>query len=369
MAYYAILVPITTLKLDQAIVISQTDDGAQDITHTAMQFCSLFNIILALLILVLIFGFNKPTWLLLLPMSLWLGGIYTLSQQWSARVGNFKIYANAMIWGGIINATAGLALGLWMGDVGIYLMLSYSLGMAVSFFTMYHRGFIKFTRRKDNEESLIDRIIRHKQFPTMVLPPALINSVGPSCIPLIITAQYTVHSVGQYALANRILLLPAAVIGGALTEAFRSEFALRLRQSQNVNALYMTTIRNSIFLALPIFLLIAIASPRIFSIIFGESYAEAGHMVMYLALGAFAQFMCALTMNIFTIFKYFKLGLLLQLGNMLLPLVALYICGSLISLGINATLFVYSCTSLAVMSVVLIAAYYLSLRHDEKHMP
>lgn len=85
-AAYGLLIPIITLKYDQAVIMPKSQDRAIAIGGMVMVVATVNSLIVcAVVVTYLVFLSGKREYLwLLLPLALWLGAAFTLMQQWSS---------------------------------------------------------------------------------------------------------------------------------------------------------------------------------------------------------------------------------------------------------------------------------------------
>lgn len=366
-ATYAITIPLTTLKYDAALILPKSGASAVRITALAVLIASSLTLLAgaALLLAGQLAPLQSPALSLWLPLALWLGAIYTLAQQWSARRGNYQDYARSQVVGAVLNVGTSLGLGVLLGGHPLYLILGFVCGMAGSLGYMLwsRRGHALRVPPRTTLASLFNRARVYRQFPALVLPTALLLTLGQSSMPLILTANYTLDDVGQFAVANRLLLVPAALIGAALAEAFRSEFVRRQRDRQPVTALFTRTLRMLAMVALPMFGFLAIASPFLFALVFGAAYEQAGRVAQAVVLGVAAQFMGNPFASVFVAMRKASTGLQIQVGGTMLPLLLLLAAGSM-GLPLFAALGIYSAACCASILVMLVLVYRLCRSSD-----
>lgn len=355
---YAITVGMTTLKLDAAIILPRSGRSAEDITAMILGLISAFALIV-MAGLVIGNGLSSvivPGPLILLPVALWLGATYTLTQQWSARQANYRRFAHSQVIGAVCNVGLALALGFMLGSSPVALILAFTCGMGASL--AYMAWSFKIWAKPFKMPSLARvtrRLVAYRQFPLIVFPTALVTTIGSSSMPLLLSTRYGLAEIGALAIANRLMLVPAALIGGALTEAFRAEFVARVRERQSVLNIFVKTLRILAFVTVPAFALLALLAPPVFTLIFGAQYRASGEIGRALALGVAGQFVIAPFVFIFVALRKATVGLCVQIGITIVPLAVLLFCANL-GMPLTGALFAYSvataiavCTGLTVI--------------------
>lgn len=344
-AAYAIVIPITTLKYDAAVILPKATSSAVSLTALV--------VFIATAMVLLVGGLlGLANWMSLLtdlhvvnlwlPLALWLGVLITLTQQWSARYSDYKHFARSQVIGTVINIGFSLTIGLLFGGQPNHLVLGFVCGMAASlvYMVLSHTKKIQ-NKFRVNVTGLFRRAKIYRQFPVLVLPSTLLITIGQNSIPLILSFYYAIADVGQFAIANRLLLVPVALIGGALSESFRSEFVRRQHERLDATSLFNMTLRTLVILALPMFTILLVAAPWLFSFIFGSDYEEAGHLSRAVVIGVAAQFIAIPFACVFVALRRTTVGLRVQIITTVVPLALLWVAAAsqlplIIALTINS---------------------------------
>ena len=366
-AAYAITVPISTLKYDAAIILPKAASSALSLTALVIFIASGMSILAgALLVLGTWASFipERYEFYLWLPIALWVGALFTQSQQWSARNNDYKHFARSQVIGTLLNVGVSLTLGLLFGGEPHHLVLGFICGMAASLVYMLLSRTKKIEDKfRINVTSLLRRSKVYRQFPLLVLPSTLLMTIGQNSIPLILSIYYPIGEVGQFAIANRLLLVPFALIGGALAESFRSEFVRRQRERLDSTSLFNKTLKTLAILALPMFSLLFVAAPWLFSIIFGSDYEEAGHVSRALVIAVAAQFMAIPFACVFVALRQTAIGLRVHIVATVVPLVLLWGAAAL-QLSMANALGIYSAATAICMAMLVIIAQRLCHTSD-----
>ena len=117
---------------------------------------------------------------------------------------------------------------------------------------------------------------RHQALLRWSAPQTLLNAFGNAVVPILVARCFGADAAGCFALANRVVQIPAATIGEALRQTLLSTMA---RQANDESALLATTRRWSGGLLLGLgaatVLFAAIAEP-LFALVFGPRWENAG---------------------------------------------------------------------------------------------
>lgn len=356
-AAYGLLIPLVTLKYDQAVVMPKAQSRATSIGAMVMVVATLNSCIVGVGVLVYLLFFPEQhqfSWLLL-PVALWLGAAYTLLQQWSSRVANYTYYARSQVIGAVVNVGICIAAALVFSADPVFIVLGFTAGMGVSVAYTVH-GFDRWPYGTQTVQGLTRQMKVYGSFPALVLPTALVTVVGANGIPFILAQHYSLMEVGVFAVANRVMVIPAAIVGGALAEAVRSEVAATQRAGEPVAPVFRKAFAPILLVAAVLFGGIYFIAPSALNLVFGSKYAASGATAQALALAAFSHFICAPFAYVFAILRRPAMGLLGQVLLALLPMGVLMVFSRL-AVPLNSALYLYSLCALIGAGTMLTLVY------------
>lgn len=139
--------------------------------------------------------------------------------------------------------------------------------------------------------SMAELACEYRKFPFYLTPAAvlaLLVNVAPA---LLLPGLYGEEFAGQFALANRSILLPFLVISQAVTHVYVSDASrmIRNRESRLPELLRRTAAQLACIGGL-LALGAALAGPFLFPVVFGSRWSVSGELVPLLAISGFAQF-------------------------------------------------------------------------------
>lgn len=357
---YAVLIGLSTLKFETAIILPDDTTTARDLTALTMIVSGTFSCALALILLgASQSSLHVPSYYLFLPAAVLLGAAFTCAQQWGARFSDYRNYARSQVLNAAVNVSVALLLGLLASRLSDSLVIGYLAGLAAALAYMlrdmrWHSADTDL-RPQTRLRRLVGTARQYRHFPQFVLPSTFISTLSVSSQPFLLQTLFSLREVGHYAIANRFLLLPAAIIGGAVGEAFRAEFVARLRRGEFVAPFLVQTLRKLLTVAVPVFATFFVAAPRLFAVMFGTAYAESGEFARYLCVGAAAQFVSQPFVYVFVATGHARRGLLVQAPVTALPMLGLLIGGWLGD--IRLALILSSLLALCVCAVMARLAY------------
>jgi O-antigen/teichoic acid export membrane protein len=118
---------------------------------------------------------------------------------------------------------------------------------------------------------------RYRRFAFMSTPSALMNTIGLRAPLLILLFAFGTDVGGQYALAERVAILPVTLIAAAVSQVYYSHAApLARRQDDALRSMFLRTTRSLALLAIAPMIIVVLAAPFLFGLVFGEDWTQAG---------------------------------------------------------------------------------------------
>ena len=312
-----ILGVIANLRYQLAIPLPDSDEDAASIAALSLLVVVLITVLAA--IAVWLFGaelvhlLNTPaleTYLWLVPVGIFLVGIYQTLQYWALRTKLFSIIAKTKM---VQSASvAGIQIiGAALGPVA--LLGGRTLGQAAVNLSLW-KG-IKSTLPAQggsvNVKSILAMALKFKQFPLFSSWAGLLNASGSQVPPLFFAALFGPAAAGGYMLAQRVINMPLSVIGAAIADAFLPSSIDALREKRlgrHVASLFLALAS----LILPGATLLFFIAPGIFGVVFGEEWYLAGEIVRWLSPMLAIQFLISPVSRIFVTLERQGLALSLQ---------------------------------------------------------
>jgi O-antigen/teichoic acid export membrane protein len=138
---------------------------------------------------------------------------------------------------------------------------------------------------------MIRLAVRYRDYPLVSTWGGLLNASGLALPALFLAACYGAQYTGWFALVNRVLGVPAALIGASIAQVYTSQAATLSRADpQRLMYIFLETTRRMLYLGLVPCALFTIFAPWVFQTIFGRVWREAGEYARYLAFMCYAGF-------------------------------------------------------------------------------
>lgn len=269
----------------------------------------------------------KPYLSWILPIGVLGGGAYQVLGNWALRQRDYGCLAKTRLHQGLAQVATQLGLGLLVaGPIG--LLIGADIGrfsgtgtLARAAWRESRASFLRLSWQR-----LWEAARRYRRFPLLNAGSALLNAAGLYLPVVIVASAYSTEVGGQFALSQRIIAVPMALVGQAIGQVYIAEGAALLRERPGeLYALFnRTTWKLFLFGVGPVFLM-AFLGPWGFKLIFGKEWAQAGLFVRILSPMYLLQFMTSpLSMTLLLLEKQW-LQLAWDLSRMIAVLGTLFI--------------------------------------------
>jgi len=123
----------------------------------------------------------------------------------------------------------------------------------------------------------------HWRFPVFSMPADFISSFSAQLPLFLIGGRFGSAPVGQYSLTNRALAAPVGLLAGSVLSVFKEEASRQFRETGQCRQAYTRTFYTLALLGIVPFVLIYFVSEKLFVLVFGPEWAEAGRLAALLA--------------------------------------------------------------------------------------
>ena len=329
-----IIVVISTLKYEMAIVLPEKDKDAANIFILSLFINLVFNFLI-LLILIFFRSFivkflNFPQqfafWLYFIPLSAFLFSSYQIINYWLIRQKAFKASSLNKIlrrsFEGITQIAfgfSGKSLGLVAGDImgnivnniGGYFQIMLH-GFSFKYFSLTK---LKYVLRK------------YKQFPQFQAIPALMNTASLLLPFIIINKLYSGNITAQFDLSRMVLALPIALISVSFSQVLLQKLSEKRRRKEKILK-HILKISLALFtLVIPGVIIIMLWGPDIFRLAFGLKWKEAGEFSQILVFTYAIQFVVSPLAVIFPALEKIKIAAVWQTAYFIIIVVLFLLRG------------------------------------------
>ncbi len=217
-------------------------------------------------------GRFAPAWLAAIPVLLAALGFNQVASIAALRARRFDTISRVRVWQA--GATASIQIALYpLG--GLALILGQTAGQLAGVVHLWRAAFGQGSLEGVTTRNMARTMSRYRRFPMFEGPFSLLNSAGNYLPPLLLVAFFDAAAGGLFALAQRVLSAPIGLVSAASGQVFFSAAAGANRDG-TLGALVEHTQASLSRLLAPAMVLLAIAGPEGFALVFGEAWRQAG---------------------------------------------------------------------------------------------
>ncbi len=287
--------PVLSLRYDMAIVLPGSQKRANDLVNLSLLLALLSGFFAFVLIVFLqdevarVFGQEYGQviqWLLVVGIILI--GLHQAINFWAIRNKSYSAIAGSKFSQSFFMTSMQLT-GYQYGS--ITLIIGQIFGQISSTIYLVYVACVRdrLVIRFSNARRIMAAARRYKKFPLYTTWSALINSAGVQLPIMLFALYFGIQSAGFYALAQRILNLPMAIIGSAIQSIFFTNIAdeIRRKRAASIVVNFFSFLAR---LVLPPMLLVIVYAPEAFSFVFSEAWNFAGQLAQLMAIWIIFQF-------------------------------------------------------------------------------
>lgn len=339
---------VACMRYELAIMLPKTDEEAANL----LGLCLLCVVVISgLTVPALYFGGDAilsllrapglEPYLILVPVFVFISGVFLALDYWNSRTKHFGRLSVARITSSL--ATTGTQLGAGFAGyaTGGSLIGAKLVGSAVSTGVLggqIWRDDRALLCRSISWRGMLEGLKRYKKFPLIDSSSALMNTVSWQLPAFLLTAFFSPVVVGFYSLGFMVLQMPMSLIGSAIAQVFFQRASEAYHQgtlTQLTENLFAVLLKLSV---LPM-LLLAIAGEELFLVVFGVAWGEAGIYAQILSFWAIFWFISSPLSTIISVREKLTLGLGTTILNFSTRFLSLMIGGVLGSAILAMALF------------------------------
>ena len=287
MSIVSILGVIVTGQYELAIMLPKKENDALNIFYLSIIITSVISFLT--LISVIYFNneitllLNNPQiskWLYLIPVSIFITGLFNSFNYWFNRNKDYKLLAKTKVTQSFINSGSNLSLGfLKLTNLGLILSSFLAQLIAVSLFikTFQFKNIQLFHKKR-----ILILAKKYKKFPKITMLHTLFNSFSNNIPVLLIIQYFSNKEAGFFLFTNRIIGMPLSIISGAISTVFFKEINdIKINQPKRLLTFYKSIIFKLLLLLIPLLTALFFILPLIIPIIFGEQWKD---LAMYIQI-------------------------------------------------------------------------------------
>jgi O-antigen/teichoic acid export membrane protein len=291
-----------TLKIEQIIMLPESDEDAEN----ALLALFVISLLFSLLILILIFIFNEyysiklderpelGKWLWFIPVSVFLFSIYQGLRFWLMRNKLFKLISisliSAIVTGSLVSIVIGYSYKhLLIGPAGL-LIGHISEGLARPIIMLFGLHGSSLFRTEKSFNKIYASVLTYKKMILTLLVSHGISAIYSRALIMAIDLFYGPAILGYFSMAQKIISAPPALISNALGDVFRQRASVAWREQANFSLLFRKTLLLCSLIGVPLYSLAIVIAPDVFDFVLGDQWRIAGQyasIIMVSGLFAF----------------------------------------------------------------------------------
>lgn len=290
----------------------------------------------------------------LLPCGVLLIGIYQVFNYYSIRTKEFSLVATTKIYQAIVT----IFIQIVCFKIGaLALLLGQVMGQGVGGFKLAKSALMTLDFRDVTVNGIKESVFRYKKFPLFSTWGGFFNTAGQQLPPLMLAAIFGPSAAGFYALSNRVLAMPMAVVGQAVGNVFFAN-AVEAHNNGKLGNLLSSVHKKLVLIIVPPILILGLVAPDIFELVFGPEWRLSGSIASWLSLWLFVSFTTSPVSNVFSIVERQSVGMVMQGFILTVRVVGLFI-GSM-SGEIIYTIAAFSISNLIAYLIYLIVVFWIA---------
>jgi len=334
------------MSLDYAILLPKEDDKAVNLLGLSL---IMVMIVTSLTLPLVYFGeefivglLGAPElrpYLILVPPSVFVSGIFLALNSWNSRAKHFGRLAVAQVTQSFVST--GIRLGSGFAGYGNCggLIGAQVVGSLVS--TGILGGQIWWDdhvllRRSVSWNGMWDGLKRYIKFPLIDSGSRLLNAISWQLPVFLLAAFFSPEVAGFYVLGFMVFQMPMNLIGTSIGRVFLQRASVA-RFNGTLPILVENVFRVLVIIGMFPILTVTLLGPEIFSVVFGEVWAEAGLYAQILGLWAFVWFISSPLSLLWAVLEKQEFGLQFTVLNFVTRLMSL-ILGALVGSPVIALL-------------------------------
>lgn len=325
---------IASLRYEQAIPLPKSDVVAINVLVVALVIVGGTGLMAGIAILLL--GPQIAAWtniageqftLFVIPLGICLIGAFQVLNNWAVRQKAFGRIARTTLLQGGGSVTTQLALGAFgAGATGLIIGQVVGRTAGIGSLVKVIRDDPTRPAQGVSVRSLRRVARRYRRFPMIFTWSALLNSLGLMGPAILLAAYYGTAVVGWYALVQRVLGVPTALLGRSVTNVFFSESARLAREAPaELSRLFLSVLKKLTLLGFVTIVPLGLASPWAFPFIFGTEWVSAGRYALILSPMILLQFLSSPFGVILAVLERQNLAILREIIRVVLVATALLV--------------------------------------------
>jgi lipopolysaccharide exporter len=333
-----VIIVISCLRYEFSIMLPESDEDAINL----LGLCILIVTIITVLSIPVIWAggnffsqlLNAPDlepYLWFVPPVIFIGGVFLALNYWNSRKNKFGRLSIARVTSSVTTTGTQISSGFLGYNGGGNLIIAYFLGQFIStvILTVHlWRDNYHLIKKSINFYDMKRVFGRYKKFPQIDTISSLLNNLSWQMPVFLLAAFFSPIIVGFYALGFRILQVPMKFVGDSTAQVFFQQ-AAEAKRDKTLPLLVENIFKILIVIGLFPILVLTFIGKDVFSVVFGQIWAEAGVYSQILSIWALIWFITSPLSTLYIVLEKQEFGLIFNFANFVSRVVSLVIGGML----------------------------------------
>lgn len=320
MGITGVLGTLTFSHYPQAILIAKEEDEARNLIWFCGMLAAVISLIIGLGVSVILFftdwlnalGF----WAFTIPVSIMLNAMTTILSVWANRTKQYKIISKNRV------ATALFTIAIQLG-IGYFVNKKYGLmaglltgqiiGAALLIRPFLFRDEIKIGVPRPT--FFKEYAWNYRRFIMYGTPSDFINNLINQLPIYFLSGMAGLSYVGNFSFAQRLLGMPATLIGNSIADVFRQKASDVYRHQGECSELFKKTGKTLFLIGIIPLIIMLLFAPQIFAFVFGEQWRKAGEMARILSPLFFFRIIVSPLSYLYTLAGRMREDLIIHIGS------------------------------------------------------
>lgn len=347
----SILTVISCMRYELAILLPKNQKEAGGVFLACIGVLLCFSAVL--IPVFLFFGegivhlFNAPElspYVLLIPLLVFIDGLYLALRYWNTRNKRFGTQAATQALQSITGSGCKLGLGL-VGQIhALSLIAAQIAGQILGTIILLIRGLradFAILKESCSLPNIKSQMVRYRKFPLIDTWSNLMNVISWQLPVLMLSGFFSPVIAGLYTLGFQMIQMPMSFVGGSIRQVFLQRGAVA-KHDGTLPQLTEEICSVLIMIAVMPFLLLGVIGGDLFGLVFGSEWYEAGVFAQILALWAMIWFVASIMSELIYVMEFQGFGFFYNVLNLSTRFLSLLIGGILGNVYLGLFLFTVS---------------------------
>jgi len=371
----SILAVVICLRFELAIMLPEKKEEASDLVILGIFIAGILS--LCLLFIFIIFSkkisnlIGHPEialYLYLVPFSTFFYGSFQVFSYWMSRNQKFSQLAAAKTTKEASVAGTHLGLGAFFQAGALGLVAGQIAGNATGTAILFVKSFGQIRNRFYSaiSNNLKAVFIKYKKFPLFTSWAVLLNAISQNIPAILLAFLFSPSIAGFYAIAMRVLQMPAALIGNSVRQVYYQKASEIYNDNRSVLGLFLKTTKMLALIAVIPFLIVIFWGEPIFTFVFGSQCDATGKYASILSFWLFFGFLNPPSVMTIYLLEINKVHLIMQIFLLIFRVLAIY-SGFIFFKDVIVSISLYTIVGI-LFNFILIGIVFTKLKKEEKRI-